>query len=296
MNVRRTEAGDLDAVYALVRACDEADVGAADTTRDDLLADWADTSFEGWLAELDGRDAGYAGLWERAPERAYADGFVHPDLRGRGVGTHLVRLVEERARARGFELLSSFALASAPGAGSLHRAAGFTLTRHLIRMEVELDAAPPPPALPAGVELGTLEPADERALHAALEEAFADEYGFQAEPFERWRERTLGRPDFDPELVLLARDDGAIAGFVIGFPTDDDGWIAELGVRPATRRRGLGLALLHASFGAFWSRGVRRVSLYVDAENPTDARRLYERAGMREAFRMERWEKRLATL
>jgi len=56
--------------------------------------------------------------------------------------------------------------------------------------------------------------------------------------------------------------------------------VALLGVRERWRRRGLGLALLHRVFGEFYSRGERKVGLGVDAQNPTGATRLYERAGM----------------
>jgi ribosomal protein S18 acetylase RimI-like enzyme len=51
-------------------------------------------------------------------------------------------------------------------------------------------------------------------------------------------------------------------------------------VRKPWRKRGLGLALLHHAFGVFYSRGQPRIALGVDAQNPTGATRLYERAGM----------------
>jgi len=62
-------------------------------------------------------------------------------------------------------------------------------------------------------------------------------------------------------------------------------------VRPPCRRRGLGLALLHQAFTWFWERGERRVGLGVDTENPTDARRLYERAGMRAVWQADVYQK-----
>ena len=76
-----------------------------------------------------------------------------------------------------------------------------------------------------------------------------------------------------------------------------DGGAVRDGVRertrraPAWRRRGLGLALLRQAFTWFWERGERRVGLGVDTENPTDARRLYERAGMRAVWQADVHEK-----
>ena len=58
------------------------------------------------------------------------------------------------------------------------------------------------------------------------------------------------------------------------------GWVRILGVLPEHRRRGLGQALLRHTFAEFGSRGFRVVGLGVDAENPTGAVSVYERAGM----------------
>jgi len=55
----------------------------------------------------------------------------------------------------------------------------------------------------------------------------------------------------------------------------------------------LGLALLHHAFTEFWRRGERAVALGVDAENPTGATRLYERAGMHMLFDAVVYEKQL---
>jgi mycothiol synthase len=67
-----------------------------------------------------------------------------------------------------------------------------------------------------------------------------------------------------------------------------------LGVRRPWRRRGLGLALLRETFGLFYDRGEGRVGLGVDAENPSGATRLYERAGMHVEAEHQTWEKELA--
>jgi ribosomal protein S18 acetylase RimI-like enzyme len=56
--------------------------------------------------------------------------------------------------------------------------------------------------------------------------------------------------------------------------------VAALGVRRPWRGRGLGRALLLHTFGEFHRRGVTRISLGVDSENPTGATKLYESAGM----------------
>ena len=58
------------------------------------------------------------------------------------------------------------------------------------------------------------------------------------------------------------------------------GWVRILGVLPEYRQLGLGQALLRHTFAEFERRGFDAVGLGVDAENPTGAVRVYERAGM----------------
>lgn len=55
----------------------------------------------------------------------------------------------------------------------------------------------------------------------------------------------------------------------------------------------MGQALLLTGFEELRRRGVPRVELGVDAESPTGATRLYERAGMRVVQRSEQWVKEL---
>ena len=71
----------------------------------------------------------------------------------------------------------------------------------------------------------------------------------------------------------------------------DLAWVDNLAVRPAWRRRGLALALLHHAFREFRARDFPRAGLGVDGENTTGAVRLYERAGMHVARRWDQFEK-----
>ncbi len=67
-----------------------------------------------------------------------------------------------------------------------------------------------------------------------------------------------------------------------------------LGVRAPWRGHGLGLALLEHAFAVFAARGFRAVILGAEADSPTGANRLYERAGMRMTHRRARYQKLLA--
>lgn len=73
----------------------------------------------------------------------------------------------------------------------------------------------------------------------------------------------------------------------------DRGWVAELGVKPAWRGRGIGSAMLRRSFTSFAERGLSRVMLNVHSENPTGAVGVYERVGMRAVRGWDIYEKPL---
>jgi ribosomal protein S18 acetylase RimI-like enzyme len=95
-------------------------------------------------------------------------------------------------------------------------------------------------------------------------------------------------------LWTVAWDGEEVAGVIRGDPKRWGGGFGMLGVRRPWRRRGLGLALLRETFGLFYDRGEGRVGLGVDAENPSGATRLYERAGMHVEAEHQTWEKELA--
>jgi mycothiol synthase len=66
-----------------------------------------------------------------------------------------------------------------------------------------------------------------------------------------------------------------------------------LAVRDEWRRRDWDSRSCGMCLACFWDRGERRVGLGVDSDNPTGARRLYERAGMRSVWQADVYEKRL---
>ena len=90
-------------------------------------------------------------------------------------------------------------------------------------------------------------------------------------------------PSFDRSLWFVAEQDDEVAGIILSRAPENEpglGWVRVLGVLPEHRRRGLGQALLQHAFAEFARRGFTAVGLGVDAENPTGALRVYERAGM----------------
>lgn len=292
--VRPATVEDAPAINELVIAVDTAVQGWSDSTEAELVDWWrlTDLAANSWFVEDDAL-AAHAVVIPHG-ESAETDGFVLPAKTGLGLGSWLLRRTQDRARELGFGNVITWCLAPDADARVLFERSGYREVRRFYRMLVEHEGEPPPPEWPEGFRVSTFEPGDARAFHAALDEAFADEWNFVSEPFEHWAERRLNVSDFDPTLWFIVREGDAIAAVLRGDPERGGaGWVGALGVRRAWRKRGLGLALLRHAFGEFYRRGQRRVGLGVDAENSSGATRLYERAGMHVAYEAVAFRKEL---
>jgi mycothiol synthase len=309
LSIRPPAAADAAAVAALGNAFERAMAGEeADAwSEPEVVREWGtlgDPARDAWLVERDGATAGYATLRDEGEGVFEADGYVHPKHTGHGVGARLVALTEARAAElagasrEAPAVVRNGVLHADAAARELLESRGYRAVRTFLRMRIELDGPSPPPRWPEGIVVGQFRPGvDDAQVHACLEETFAQEWTHTSETLAEWRERKFTDPRFDPGLWLVAREAGEVCAIALCTPGQFEmGFVNALGVRRPWRRRGLGLALLHAAFGRFWERGERRVGLGVDAENPTAAKRLYERAGMRAAWRADIYEKPLRGL
>jgi mycothiol synthase len=299
---------DVVGVAAVIAACDVADYGSPDYTAEDIRHDWQRPGFslaqDAWVALApDGRIAAYAdAIRHNAGAEMRGDGYVHPEHGGRGIGTLLVRQIEARARERLPEAPAGARVVVTNAAAAVNEAArrlflreGYAPTRYFWRMEIALREPPVAPEWPAGLTARTFVPGqDDRAAHAAVEEAFRDHWNHTYVPFETWKQREMRRENFDPELWFLALDGAEVAGAALCYAQEDGtGWVGQLAVRRPWRRRGLGLALLRHTFGEFYRRGRPTIGLTVDAQSLTGATRLYERAGMRIVRQFDAYAKEL---
>src|SRR5437764_8745471 len=223
-------------------------------TLDDIRTEWRRTDLERdtWAWEQDGRLVGFGILRSRGEELS-VNGFVHPDFRGRGLGTAIVRATEARARERGAPKLDNGILATDRAAAALLEANGYRDVAHFYMMTIGLEEPPPEPEWPEGLEPRPFEREHAHAFWAADDEAFQDEADYESQPFDEFVAHRLGRPGFDPELWTAVWDGDEVAATVIvDRKRFGAGWIAGLGVRRPWRRRGLGRALLLRSFGRLY--------------------------------------------
>jgi len=308
LKLRPVKWSDLEAVAQLIY-----DVCAADgdaivaVSPEELKHEWETPGFDlgrdAFLIEApDGRIVGYEEFFnEYGHARLRTDGYVHPDWKGRGIGTSLLRTVEQRAREEialaepdvRVSLRSMTDQRDVVGV-DLHKNEGYQPLRYHWRMEIVLEGRPSQPKFPAGIELRPfIKGEHDVAVWQAQNEAWRDHWGSHDVTLEEWKRSRFEDPEFDPSLWQIAWDGDEVAGFSLNRYRMGIGWIRTLGVRRPWRKRGLGEALLLQSFGEFYRRGTKTIGLGVDAQNPTGATRLYLKVGMYAASEYVTYEKEL---
>jgi mycothiol synthase len=294
--LRPATAADTAAVAEVQLALESAFYGRTDYSQSDVEEEWSDLDLErNALVVLEGeRIVGFGTVRERG-ELWRADGSVHPEVRGRGAGTRLATALEETVARGGGRRVQNSVLEPDTAARALLESLGYRRVRVFRELRIEVDAPPAPPVWPDGLRVGPFDPArDDRAFHAAHQEAFADHWEYTPRPFEAWRKGNIESEKFDPSLWCVVRDgDRIVAGTINVDGLYGGGWVAALFTRRPWRRRGVGDALLADAFGRFWERGERSVGLGVDADGDMGAFQLYERAGMKPVLGWVMFEKEL---
>jgi mycothiol synthase len=282
--IRPAREEDVEQAAALLNEHSRRLHGVDDLTPADLLVYWRSPDVElghdVLLAE--GSDGGLVG---------YADVGVQGEtvwLDVRGTDPEalpgLLEAIEERAVAKEPEkTLWGYTSAEDEPLVSLYEGVGYRRARHSFRMRIDLDEEPPPPDWPEGFSVRTMREGEERRVYDAQMASFADTWMFAPDPYDGWLHWMVEEPSFDRSLWFLAENEGHLAGIILSRAPENEpgvGWVRILGVLPGYRQLGLGQALLRHTFAEFARRGFKAVGLGVDAENPTGAVRLYERAGM----------------
>jgi mycothiol synthase len=279
VNVRPFLNEDAPVVAALISADEARFYGRPGRiTGADILM-FLQYSKETWIWEADGRVVASASFGMHG-DAANIRGVVGD--KGRGLGTEIVERGEAFARAEGATKIHAGAAEPDAAARALFESRGYREVRRFYEMAIELTEGPAAPVLPAGLVLDELHEDEYEAFYDALNEAFAEHWEWHPDPFDEWLERRRGqhRDEHGPvwfvvrdgdELAAVTRNDVNVAG---------GGYVGAIGVRPAWRGKGLGKALLQATFAEFWRRGTTRVTLDVDSQNATGAVALYDRVGM----------------
>jgi mycothiol synthase len=278
VEIRTGSADDVEAAYAVLAACG----GGAwfELGLEELRALWRSYPAT-WVAE-DDMIVAYA-----AVRGSDAEVYVLPHVRRQGIGSRLLREAERAIEGPRAEVAAP---SDEPTAAPFLHRHGYETSYEFWLMQTDLEGFPEP-TWPDGIITRTFRRGEARAVKALLDLSYSEEPDFRPPSFEDWSGFMLADPSFDPSCWFIAEaPDGSLAGAALNWK---EGYVKDLVVHPAHRRRGLGEALMLHTFGEFARRGVGRISLKTDSRNPTEAWRLYERLGMRVARTYEAFAKRL---
>ncbi|QES50855.1 GNAT family N-acetyltransferase [Streptomyces venezuelae] len=250
-DLRPTDPADLEAFVRVRRAALPFMIATPEITGFELAGAHPDKRYRLLVAETaEGEVIGTAqvGFAYESPEpgRSFANTYVHPDRRGLGAGTALLRTAEAYLAAEGATELFVWVL-DEPANRAFAERHGYRAGRsaHFLRLDLAHAALPPVPELPAGVELrpASAFAADPRPLFTADAETTADEpsdVGTELDDYQDWLRSTWNHPALDKELTVVALVDGEVAAFTAAH-TDGAGRYASAmtGTRRAHRGRGL---------------------------------------------------------
>lgn len=306
---------DYKITFDLLNAHSQYMNGSNDLNDPELLRlDWLNEGFNletdlHMIIAPDGSLAAFIECWlnQEPPVHPWIYGSVHPEHWGKGIGSHILTWAEDHARLALEKCDPEFRVAPRSGAeahnangNALFESLGWKPSRSFYRMVADLDSVPEVSAFPEGISIRPYNPETEvEEVYRTFVDTFKDHFGFMEQPFEKglaeFKHNFIEEPGYDPRFWFVAMDGNEMAGICIcrrEDPEDDDaGWVSELGVRRAWRKRGLGYTLLKHSFAAFHAAGKKRAGLGVDANSLTGALKLYERAGMRVQRQFNQYEK-----
>ena len=270
---------DARAVFEVMAAQEQHDLGEVVIEEADIVGDWQRPSFDVAASTLGVFDADRLVGYAEVTAGWRGDAAVHPDHRGRGVGTALAAWTQELARRRGGELFGMSVPEGSPG-DRLLESLGYFVRWHswVLELPPGEDVATHP--LPEGYSVRTAEgEADQRAAWTVIEDAFLEWSERERQSFEDFAATTMDRPGFQPwNLRLVVGPAGEAVGACFVILADGCGYVDRLAVRRDQRGLGLARALLADAFSLARSHGATRSELSTDSR--TGALGLYERVGM----------------
>lgn len=249
------------------------------------------------FAEINGEVIGYSMVrWGEDPNNIiFYDHFacLLPEWRGKGIRHCMVQYNEDR--------IVEIAASHAEDTDKYFRAVaeetethwisvladmGYTIMRYGMKMvRPTLDDIPDLP-LPDGIEVRPVKPEHYEKIRLAWNEACRDMRGqipFSEENFREFQED----PVFDPSIWQIAWYKDEVIGTTICYIDENEnnkmnrkqGHTEFISVARPWRGKGIAKALIARGLKVLKEKGMTEATLGVDAENPSGARKLYEKMG-----------------
>jgi mycothiol synthase len=269
---------DARAVFEVMAAQEQHDIGEVAIEEADIVGDWQRPSYD--------VSAGTVGVFDGDTLVAYGelsgadrgDAAVHPDYRGRGIGTAIAGWMQDRGRAVGSSVVG-MPVAQGSAGDRLLEALGYRVRWESWELVLPEGATVPDRDLPAGYALREATTDDLEACWTVLEDAFLEWSVRDREPFDDFLARTTRRSDFEPWHLRVVTDaGGTIVGVTYVRLFGDQGYVDRIATRRDQRGRGIAQAMLVDAFAAARAHGATTSTLNTDSR--TGALGLYERVGM----------------
>lgn len=283
---------DAQAVTDLFAVAEKHDTGQVAIELEDVVGDWQRPSFDLATQAVGVFAAGELVAAGEVYRARRADAAVHPDHRGRGVGTWLAGWLEDRARRGGGTVVGQTVPAGSHGERFFQQR-GYTEGWTSWVLEVPADRAIEPQPLPEGYALRDFLPGpDDEVVFRLIDDAFNEWPDRQPSTLDDWAARAIRRPGFEPWQMRLVEDGAGVAvGAAYTILAGDCGYVDQIAVRSDQRGRGLARALLVDAFERARVRGAARSELCTDSR--TGALGLYQHVGMVVTQTWRHWQTEL---
>lgn len=279
LTTRPLETSESRALFDLIAAQEQHDTGSVDIEEADLISDWALPGYDLAASSIGVYADGNLVAYAEHMRNDRVDAAVHPDHRGRGIGTWLAAWLRSHAKSRGATLIGMPVPEGSAG-DRLMADLGYRIRWTSWILELPEGTEIEHRDLPAGHAVGQARAEDLVALHDVLEDAFLEWSERERETFEAFTAMVLQRPGYQPWNARVVTDTAGevVAAAIVFLSENGTAYISRLGTRKDQRNRGLAQALLVDSFAAGRAHGATTSELSTDSR--TGALGLYEKVGM----------------